>query len=53
MSRIPGWMKYMSHPLTYYPALSRPDLLAPAVASALATLPRADQVQVAVSPGGG
>ncbi len=37
----------MSLPLTYYPALARPDLLAPAVAAALGTLPWADQVRVA------
>jgi len=40
-------MKYMTLPLTYYPALSRTDLLASAVAAALATVPWADQVQVA------
>ena len=33
--------------LTYQPALSRPDLLAPPVAAALDELPWADQVQVA------
>jgi hypothetical protein len=27
VSRIPGWMKCMSHPLTYDPALSRAGLL--------------------------
>ncbi|HEY6493196.1 MAG TPA: YbaK/EbsC family protein [Trebonia sp.] len=37
----------MSLPLTYHPALSRPDLLAPAVATALRNLPWADQVRVA------
>jgi prolyl-tRNA editing enzyme YbaK/EbsC (Cys-tRNA(Pro) deacylase) len=37
----------MSFSLTYHPALSRPDLLAPCVADALRTLPWADQVQVA------
>jgi prolyl-tRNA editing enzyme YbaK/EbsC (Cys-tRNA(Pro) deacylase) len=37
----------MSFSLTYHPALSRPDLLAPHVADALRTLPWADQVQVA------
>jgi prolyl-tRNA editing enzyme YbaK/EbsC (Cys-tRNA(Pro) deacylase) len=40
-------MKYMTLPLTHYPALSRTDLLASAVAAALATVPWADQVQVA------
>src|SRR6201995_5815987 len=45
--RIPGWMRRMTLPLTYYPALSRPDLLAPAVAAALTPLPWADQVRVA------
>jgi prolyl-tRNA editing enzyme YbaK/EbsC (Cys-tRNA(Pro) deacylase) len=37
----------MTSPLTYFPALSRPDLLAEPVALALASLPWADQVQVA------
>lgn len=37
----------MSLSLSYYPALSRPDLLAPPVAEALRTLPWADQVRVA------
>ncbi len=37
----------MTLPLTYHPALSRTDLLAPPVAAALATVPWADQVQVA------
>jgi len=37
----------MSLPLTHYPALSRPDLLAPAVEAALGKLPWADQVRVA------
>ena len=37
----------MTLPLTYQPALSRPDLLAPVVATALAALPWADQVRVA------
>jgi prolyl-tRNA editing enzyme YbaK/EbsC (Cys-tRNA(Pro) deacylase) len=37
----------MSLPLTHYPALSRPDLLAPPVTAALQTLPWADQVRVA------
>lgn len=37
----------MSLSLTYHPALSRPDLLAPPVAEALRALPWADQVQVA------
>jgi prolyl-tRNA editing enzyme YbaK/EbsC (Cys-tRNA(Pro) deacylase) len=37
----------MSFSLTYHPALSRPDLLAPRVADALRTLPWADQVRVA------
>ncbi|HXT94443.1 MAG TPA: YbaK/EbsC family protein [Trebonia sp.] len=36
----------MSASLTYYTALSRPDLLAPPVEAALRTLPWADQVQV-------
>jgi len=37
----------MSLPLTHYPALSRPDLLAPPVTAALQTLPWADQLRVA------
>ncbi|HEY0935824.1 MAG TPA: YbaK/EbsC family protein [Trebonia sp.] len=37
----------MSLPLTHYPALSRPDLLAVPVAAALRVLPGADQVRVA------
>jgi prolyl-tRNA editing enzyme YbaK/EbsC (Cys-tRNA(Pro) deacylase) len=37
----------MTLPLTFHPALSRPDLLAPAVAAALQTLPWAAQVRVA------
>ncbi len=37
----------MSLPLTHYPALSRPDLLAPPVTAALQALPWADQVRVA------
>ena len=37
----------MTLPLTRYPALSRPDLLAPAVEAALGKLPWADQVRVA------
>jgi prolyl-tRNA editing enzyme YbaK/EbsC (Cys-tRNA(Pro) deacylase) len=37
----------MSLPLTRYPALSRPDLLAAPVTAALETLPWADQVRVA------
>ena len=37
----------MTDPLTFHAALSRPDLLAPAVAAALRTLPWADQVRVA------
>lgn len=37
----------MTHTLTYHPALSRPDLLAPPVAAVLHSLPWADQVQVA------
>ena len=37
----------MSLPLDHYPALSRPDLLAPAVEAALGKLPWADQVRVA------
>ena len=40
-------MEGMSLPLTYHPALSRPDLLAPPVMAALRTLPWADQVRVA------
>ena len=32
----------MTLPLTHYPALSRPDLLAPPVTAALRTLPWAD-----------
>ena len=39
-------------PLSYHPALSRPELLAPPVADALRELPWADQVQVAaIDPG--
>ena len=42
----------MSLPLTHYPALSRPDLLAAPVAAALRDLPWADQVRVAeIDPG--
>src|SRR5580693_3002148 len=37
----------MTLALTYDPALSRPDLLAPPVAAALRALPWADQVRVA------
>ena len=37
----------MSLPLTYHPALEKPDLLAPSVAAALRSLPWADQVRVA------
>ena len=37
----------MTLALTYHPALSRPDLLAPPVAAALRALPWADQVRVA------
>ena len=37
----------MSLPLTHYPALEQPDLLAPSVAAALRSLPWADQVRVA------
>lgn len=37
----------MTLPLTYHEALARPDLLAPPVAAALATVPWADQVRVA------
>ena len=37
----------MTLPLTYRPALERPDLLAPPVAKALEAVPWADQVQVA------
>jgi prolyl-tRNA editing enzyme YbaK/EbsC (Cys-tRNA(Pro) deacylase) len=37
----------MTLPLTYHPALSRPDLLAAPVAEALRVLPWADQVRVA------
>jgi prolyl-tRNA editing enzyme YbaK/EbsC (Cys-tRNA(Pro) deacylase) len=37
----------MSLPLAYYPALEKPDLLAPPVADALRSLPWADQVRVA------
>jgi prolyl-tRNA editing enzyme YbaK/EbsC (Cys-tRNA(Pro) deacylase) len=45
-------MKNMSLPLTHYPALSRPDLLAPVVEAALKDLPWADQVRVAeIDPG--
>jgi len=42
----------MSLPLTYYPALDQPGLLAPPVAAALRSLPWADQVRVAaIDPG--
>jgi len=42
----------MTLPLTYDPALARPDLLAAPVAAALRALPRADQVRVAaIDPG--
>jgi prolyl-tRNA editing enzyme YbaK/EbsC (Cys-tRNA(Pro) deacylase) len=45
-------MANMSLPLTHYPALSRPDLLAPVVEAALKDLPWADQVRVAqIDPG--
>src|SRR5580693_7993079 len=37
----------MTLPLTYHPALERPDLLAPPVAASLRSLPWADQVRVA------
>src|SRR3984885_11513311 len=37
----------MSLPLTFHPALSRPDLLAPPVTETLQVLPWADQVRVA------
>jgi prolyl-tRNA editing enzyme YbaK/EbsC (Cys-tRNA(Pro) deacylase) len=37
----------MPLPLTYHPALSCPDLIAPSVAEALRALPWADQVRVA------
>jgi prolyl-tRNA editing enzyme YbaK/EbsC (Cys-tRNA(Pro) deacylase) len=37
----------MTLPLTHYPALSRPDLLAPPVTAALQAVPWADQVRVA------
>ena len=37
----------MTLPLTFHPALSRPDLLAPPVEAALRALPWADQVRVA------
>src|ERR1700733_11848993 len=37
----------MTLALSYHPALSRPDLLAPPVAAALRALPWADQVRVA------
>ena len=37
----------MSLPLTYHPALEKPDLIAPPVAAALRSLPWADQVRVA------
>jgi len=40
-------MEAMSLPLAHYPALSRPDLLAPPVEAALRELPWADQVRVA------
>jgi prolyl-tRNA editing enzyme YbaK/EbsC (Cys-tRNA(Pro) deacylase) len=40
-------MENMSLPLTHYPALSRPALLAPPVEAALRKLPWADQVRVA------
>ena len=42
----------MSLPLTHYPALSRPDLLATVVEAALKDLPWADRVRVAeIDPG--
>src|SRR3984957_12875991 len=45
-------MEGMSLPLDHYPALSRPDLLAPAVEAALGKLPWADQARVAqIDPG--
>jgi prolyl-tRNA editing enzyme YbaK/EbsC (Cys-tRNA(Pro) deacylase) len=44
---LAGWMEGMSLPLTFHPALSRPDLLAPAVTETLQVLPWADQVRVA------
>jgi prolyl-tRNA editing enzyme YbaK/EbsC (Cys-tRNA(Pro) deacylase) len=45
-------MENMSLPLTHYPALSRPDLLAAVVEAALKDLPWADQVRVAeIDPG--
>src|ERR1700760_1595900 len=40
-------MEPMTLPLTFHPALSRPDLLAPPVTEALRALPWADQVRVA------
>jgi prolyl-tRNA editing enzyme YbaK/EbsC (Cys-tRNA(Pro) deacylase) len=40
-------MEPMTLPLTFHPALSRPDLLAPPVTAALRELPWADQVRVA------
>jgi prolyl-tRNA editing enzyme YbaK/EbsC (Cys-tRNA(Pro) deacylase) len=40
-------MEGMSLPLTFHPALSRPDLLAPPVTETLQVLPWADQVRVA------
>jgi prolyl-tRNA editing enzyme YbaK/EbsC (Cys-tRNA(Pro) deacylase) len=45
-------MESMSLPLTHYPALSRPDLLATVVEAALKDLPWADRVRVAeIDPG--
>jgi hypothetical protein len=40
----------MTLPLTYYPALERPDLLAPVVADALRAFPQADQVRTVGLP---
>src|SRR5579863_7372181 len=42
-----GWIAVMSSQLDFAPALSRPGLLAPAVAAALRDLPGADEVEVA------
>jgi len=38
----------MSLPLTFHTALARPDLLAPAVADALRSLPWSDRVRAGV-----
>src|SRR5579863_4676039 len=42
-----GWIAVMSSQLDFAPALSRPDLLAPAVAAALRDLPGSEEVEAA------